>query len=213
MSILRQNSCPAYTLPCPEGYFCGRYQGYSNQNDIDYYYAVLKEMYQGADVTYDNSYWYIDYQRAIQSKCVEGFYCPSSSEMIICPEGHWCPESSVEPIPCDSLSLCGEGSIAPIEFTNLFLGGFLAVVTLLLSFHLRSKQRNADRATRQFVSKSHSSKSQAADLAEYGSIEIEFHDLTYSVPCPGGSYRDILPSISGHIPASKFTLVLGTTGW
>ena len=80
------NSCPSYTQPCPEGYFCGSYEGMHHQSLMDYRYAQLVNLYQDdADVTHDNKKKYIDADRTIQSSCLAGFYCPDSATMEVSP--------------------------------------------------------------------------------------------------------------------------------
>lgn len=51
-------------------------------------------------------------------------------------------------------------------------------------------------------------------------VDVQFKNLFFQVPGDGSGediirhqYRDILPHISGRIPAGKFSVVLGPTAW
>ena len=42
-----------------------------------------------------------------------GYYCPSPSEMLICPSGYFCKVQSVAPWKCPVLTHCPEGTGSP----------------------------------------------------------------------------------------------------
>lgn len=77
------NSCPHFYVPCPDGYFCGSYEGYPDQSEMDFRYASYKYMNSATDVTHQNKIEFIDPDRAIQVKCLFGFFCSSSSQMEV----------------------------------------------------------------------------------------------------------------------------------
>jgi hypothetical protein len=87
------NSCPQYFVDCPDGYFCDSYQGYPGQGKMDMKYAMYTQMDSDATVTEKNKENYIDKNRAIQVKCLFGFFCSSPNEMEV---GVWKTGLSVD---------------------------------------------------------------------------------------------------------------------
>jgi len=77
------NSCPQLIVDCPPGYFCSSYAGAEHQNDIDYRYALEKNLNNDNTVTRDNKEEYVPYDRAIQTRCMPGFYCPNATVMLV----------------------------------------------------------------------------------------------------------------------------------
>jgi hypothetical protein len=77
------NSCPQYYVDCPDGYFCDSYQGFPGQGKMDMKYAMYTQMNSDATVTEKNKERYIDKNRAIQVKCLFGFFCSSYDEMEV----------------------------------------------------------------------------------------------------------------------------------
>lgn len=78
-------SCPSKLLPCPNGFFCSSYQNNSYQGELDLQYALIKMMYgnNGVEITDSNKEKYIDKDRAIQTQCLAGFYCPDTTTMLV----------------------------------------------------------------------------------------------------------------------------------
>lgn len=81
------SSCPSYTVPCPDGYFCSSYEGNRYESDLDFQYAstVTRYLHDPIDITNRNKKNYIDPDRAIQSACLSGFYCPNPTTILVCP--------------------------------------------------------------------------------------------------------------------------------
>ncbi len=77
------NSCPQFYVPCPDGYFCDSYLGYKGQGEMDFRYAQYEQRNGWADVTQQNKEEFCDKDKAIQVKCLFGFFCSSSSEMEV----------------------------------------------------------------------------------------------------------------------------------
>jgi hypothetical protein len=183
---------------------------------MDYEYATYKENHDGGGVTEENSWMYIDPDRAIQSKCLLGFYCPSSTTMYNCPDNSWCSEGSVEPFDCDPLSLCAdENGTYQVNFINFMIGIGTTVLLLFVLRQLRKDERsrkiNVENEKLKLNEKRNSSKRPISDDVQkerrnQAFIEIVFQNLSFKYP---SSTKMILPSVSGTIPPASMTLVLG----
>ena len=80
------NACPSAYVECPPGYFCGSYEGYKDEKDMDYAYAMYKSQFGGTDdvaITPKNAKNFIDPDRAIQNGCLAGFFCPNATTMEV----------------------------------------------------------------------------------------------------------------------------------
>lgn len=140
--------------------------------------------------------------------------------MSICPSDHWCSEATVDPFECSDLSVCT--TAYSIDMTNLLIALLLIVLFLVTSVYLRSKQQRMDKRSRALLNtiqhvendaKVSQSASTTTNCELTQSIDIDFHNLTFSVQDGQKVYHDVLPGISGHIPGAKFSLMLGSTGW
>eukprot|EP01038_Epipyxis_sp_PR26KG_P012000 gene12000-16066_t len=204
------NSCPKATISCPNGYFCGSYEGFQYESRMNYQYSLQRNYFQPVTVTRTNYLDWVDSNRAIQSACLKGFYCPSASEMKICPEGYYCPEGTKKPIKCDAMSICPENSGYQINFINTIIGAAISLAILLTSFILKRNQQKKDNKTRNtdpnggdvVEKKKISTEEDSTKL-----ISINFSNIRFM----GRGGRVILPSISGNIPAGKITALLGPT--
>lgn len=67
-------------------------------------------------------------------RCAPGYYCPSTSEQVICPKRSFCPEQSERPRPCIWLTSCPEGTIRPKLSFGAFVFVAAAAVIMLASF-------------------------------------------------------------------------------
>lgn len=125
------NSCPSATVSCPSGWFCGSLVGRADSE------AILKAL----ATTSDTSTPLVP--STIQSQCPQGYFCPNSTQIITCPAGSWCPEGSVSPYPCDSLSICPGGSVYQVNFAAALLAVLYTIVVVAASCILRSQQQRA----------------------------------------------------------------------
>eukprot|EP01031_Cornospumella_fuschlensis_P040398 gene40398-49230_t len=136
--------------------------------------------------------------------------------MSICPSGHWCSEATVDPFECSDLSVCT--TAYSVDMTNLLIAILIMVVFIAASLHLRSKQVRMDKKSRALLNAANNTtESQKTSSSTINSmptsiIDIDFHNLTFSIQDSQKIYHDVLPGISGHIPGGKFSLMLGSTG-
>lgn len=61
-----------------------------------------------------------------------GSYCPDPQTSLICPQGHFCPMQSMNPLPCSWASHCPVGSSLPQITWGTYIGIWILVVALLL---------------------------------------------------------------------------------
>lgn len=77
------NSCPSYILPCPDGFFCASYANHTHLDDLDYGYALLRTLWDDQAATESDKEDYVVPDRAVQSMCFQGFYCPNASTILV----------------------------------------------------------------------------------------------------------------------------------
>eukprot|EP00744_Colponema_vietnamica_P005775 GILI01008430.1.p1 GENE.GILI01008430.1~~GILI01008430.1.p1 ORF type:complete len:393 (+),score=61.58 GILI01008430.1:168-1346(+) len=58
--------------------------------------------------------------------CLQGYYCPTATDVYECPEGHYCTHASYEPTKCPPLSICPAGS-----YQMIYLGGVLSSLCMI----------------------------------------------------------------------------------
>jgi hypothetical protein len=66
--------------------------------------------------------------------CAKGFFCPAPTVSQRCPDGYWCPRGSSQPIACEWLSSCPEGSAFRTHWGLLLLCAIVDLLVLSLSF-------------------------------------------------------------------------------
>jgi hypothetical protein len=66
--------------------------------------------------------------------CPKGFFCPAPTVSHMCPDGYWCPRGSSQPIACEWLSSCPEGSAFRTHWGLLLLCAIVDLLVLSLSF-------------------------------------------------------------------------------
>eukprot|EP00981_Chlorochromonas_danica_P004890 scaffold978_cov172-Ochromonas_danica.AAC.21 len=143
------NSCPNYILPCLDGFYCSSYSNQPHLDDLDYRYALLRTIWDAKSATWDDKEDYVVPDRAVQSMCFGGFYCPNSTTILPCTHDHWCTERTVSPFPCDDLSYCDDTQSAyQINFVNTLIMGILVVIAFTVSILLRQRQLSKDFAAR-----------------------------------------------------------------
>lgn len=65
--------------------------------------------------------------------CVQaGSYCPDPLTSLTCPEGHFCPMQSMNPLTCSWVSRCPPGSSLPQITWRSYIGIWILALTLLL---------------------------------------------------------------------------------
>lgn len=77
------NACPAPIVPCPPGFYCDSYAGSPLLDDLDYGYAQLKSLYSEDVITRKNMDEYVVPDRAVQTQCFMGFYCPNATTILV----------------------------------------------------------------------------------------------------------------------------------
>lgn len=78
------STCPSYLLPCPDGFFCSSYEGSPYQADLDFEYAYYANQFnRDVTVTESNKEDYIVPNRTIQTLCLQGFYCPNATTILV----------------------------------------------------------------------------------------------------------------------------------
>eukprot|EP01039_Chlorochromonas_danica_P006863 gene6863-7586_t len=222
------NSCPSYTLPCPDGFFCASYANHTQLDDLDYGYALLRTLWDDQMATESNKEDYVVPDRVVQSMCFQGFYCPNASTILPCPSDHWCTERTVVPHDCDDLSVCdGEQTTFQVNFINTLIMGIILVIALSTSCFLRHRQLKKDRSARTGDSSIKVSSTSAAKNSVGHDIEGDnAHSYQLSAPeekendevhgllevtFRGLSLPPVLPTISGTFPAGKISAILGPT--
>lgn len=79
------NSCPTYIQPCLDGFYCSSYANQPHLDDLDYRYALLKTLSDADSATWDDKEDYVVPDRAVQSMCFGGFYCPNATTILVSP--------------------------------------------------------------------------------------------------------------------------------
>jgi hypothetical protein len=221
-------SCPSFISSCPAGFLCSTYE------------TLADEYIETADFRYDEfkfgevtSQPFPEPGRYIQVSCIKGFYCPNATTISSCPEETWCPEGSVAPIDCSSMSVCSSTSYFQINFINFFIMGLLTILIASLSIYLKKQQSAKEKTTRSLAATSSAERSRyiavptptdgvemsdktRVDCAEsgkyrdYSGIEFDFKNLVVTVPT--NPVTRLLDDVSGSLEAGKITCILGPSG-
>ncbi len=162
---------------------------------------------------------YVEPGRHIQSLCVNGFYCPSATEMLPCGEGNWCSEATVEPRKCDPLSICSsEIGYFQITFINIIIAGILTIIIGTLSYVFITNQRIRNKITRSgrtvkyvpvaAVEPVRSTESLESSNTKSSGVEILLLDAKFSYSSSKPIFYAI-SNISAHILPGSVTAILG----
>ena len=135
-------SCPALSVACPAGTFCGNW--------------TLQAAADQAWVAKDIRYWEevpagVSTPKWIEDTCPKGEYClnnGTASVMLDCPAGSWCPRAVNAAFPCDPLSVCGKHASYQVNFIAVILALLVSAVVAAASCTLRQRQQAAARACR-----------------------------------------------------------------
>lgn len=79
--------------------------------------------------------------------CMQGFYCPTGTEQIICPAGSYCPPGAMQPKPCTGGASCPEGSyynqpIVPVVLLLLWNIALVVAYVVFRAIRARKMHRN-----------------------------------------------------------------------
>lgn len=188
--------------------------GFPDLAEMDYQYAKMKWQYADVDVTYDNAFLWADWARAIQTRCLNGFFCETGRNMTVCPSGYWCSEATVKPRKCGQLSFCPENSHYELNLTNVLIGVVAATLLLILSSWALSRQRRREELCRNMQQIDNAKEVQTPLLKNHvalaGSIGVQLQDVRYTVD---SGRRVIVSDFTATVPPGKTTLLLGPTGW
>ncbi|KAJ3179619.1 hypothetical protein HDU87_002825 [Geranomyces variabilis] len=62
--------------------------------------------------------------------CPKGSYCPTFNTIYPCPESHFCPIGTIEPLPCEPMASCPPGSKTQVYYGGLLLAFLLDLCIL-----------------------------------------------------------------------------------
>ena len=181
-----------------------------------------------------------DHQSAFEPReCRRGYYCPTYSQELPCPEGSWCPAASSAPTKCPGLNACTEKSKTPFELTGLVvLGTLLLLVISAIVWYTKCRTfsaqtgvaadftRHGERARKRILhrgskkalietmqqSSSSSSSPDEEKTASASGVTIEFENISVSVKTETGEEKTILKDVSGTLQSGRVTAVIGPTG-
>jgi ABC-type multidrug transport system ATPase subunit len=214
------NSCPAFTLECPEGYFCSSYSGNSFEDKIDFSYAQSKTRLSQSSVTTSNAAKYAEVGKLISVACPKGFYCPNSTTIIRCEKGHYCPEGFTKPVACDGGSVCSDGATYQLNPVNIIIAAIITIILVTLSIRLYIRQTLQEKLTRASskVSKNEVAVINASNEASTVSQVITFRaGLDFSLKGISvslqafGRETEILKNVECTVPSAKLAAVMGPT--
>ncbi|KAJ3135653.1 hypothetical protein HDU90_003728 [Geranomyces variabilis] len=67
--------------------------------------------------------------------CPKGSYCPTFNTIYPCPEAHFCPIGTIEPLPCEPMASCPPGSKTQVYYGGLLLAFLidLCILSIVVS--------------------------------------------------------------------------------
>ncbi|KAJ3149950.1 hypothetical protein HDU89_003406 [Geranomyces variabilis] len=67
--------------------------------------------------------------------CPKGSYCPTFNTIYPCPESHFCPIGTIEPLPCEPMASCPPGSKTQVYYGGLLLAFLidLCILSIVVS--------------------------------------------------------------------------------
>ena len=159
-----------------------------------------------------------------QTPCPSGFYCPTPTEVYICPGGYFCKQGSIEPEKCPAMASCPEGS----EKATLSWFGFICLAVILAALWLaywlmvtiilvNQRRLGRTQAARErlwkllnpLLASNHSkAKSFRAFRAIRPKITFEFSNMGLTLR--GG--KAILSGVSGSFHHSRIAAIMGPSG-
>jgi len=215
------NSCPAFTLNCPEGYFCSSYSGNSFEEKIDFSYAQSKTRLSQSSVTTANAAKYAEVGKLISVACPKGFYCPNATTIIRCPKGHYCPEGFTTPVLCDGGSACADGATYQLNPVNIIIAAIITIILVTLSVRLYIRQTSQEKLTRStskvsknevaVISASNEASTVSQAIAFHAGLDFSLKGISVSLQAFGGRETEILKNVECTVTSAKLAAVMGPT--
>ena len=150
----------------------------------------------------------------LNDPCPPGYYCPSTTELVLCPSGYFCPAGSTAPLECNGLSQCPAGSdrVSYNALGPIFVFFALCALALLGAVVARARRRHsvageaAPTLERNFelTPLGH----QTSKSQRLGGLGLVFEDLTVTA----GNGTTILRECSGKLRPGRLTAVMGNSG-
>ena len=66
--------------------------------------------------------------------CLPGYYCPTPRQIMACPQGYFCPTGTFNPIKCDFVSICPQGTTTQVSLNGIVAFIILDAIILLAYF-------------------------------------------------------------------------------
>ena len=169
--------------------------------------------------------------------CQPGYYCPTPLKMTICPAGYYCPTGTVDPIQCDFISTCPEGSFRQISYVGLLAIGIVDLVLIVLYFVYKMQQQrtrcepilkvlptpiqnlfpkllNSVPVSRDSKVTEKGSATVLVDSFRKGlnnhNLNMNFKFDNMGLTLPNG--KTILQGVTGEIRSSRMTAIMGPSG-
>jgi len=170
--------------------------------------------------------------------CPKGYYCPDTVTRLICKSGHFCPDACVEPRRCPILTICSEGTSAPLNnVAGPLLAAFIFIAVVVayqvfihfsaIKFYfnlycceLVGKDRslslafNVTDGMKGFTLNMKELNAKSVDGAEIEpkeyTIDIAFSSL--SLTLKSGNKKVVLSGVTGAVMSGEVTAVMGPSG-
>jgi ABC-type multidrug transport system ATPase subunit len=146
--------------------------------------------------------------------CPPGKYCPTPVELLDCPEGYFCPTGTFEPIRCDVISHCPQGSRKQKSYIGITIFGCIDFLILLVFVYRFFYERR--RVANQFKSKGFSNETKLQLAQNFqrsmngAQVQMNFRMEALGLTLNTG--KTILQGVDGHIQSGRLTAVLGPSG-
>ena len=163
--------------------------------------------------------------------CPAGYLCKTPGEIQKCPSGYYCPTGTFEARPCDTLSLCPEGTTAQVSLNGIV--AFIVIDVFLLITYLwlikkdqikaalcKKKDLNIDPSFPSISTVDTLAKNSDLKTKLAGNFKKSFHDtdlkMHFEMDHLGltlSNGKEILKGVTGHIHAGRMTAIMGPSGY